>query len=104
MNKETKIAKNLKSLLPAEEENALLTRAKKGEKEAIDKLLNAYMKEIIAVAKEYQGKGCSLDDLISYGKEGFRKAIENYIETHIQFFSYAIWWVRQEISQALAKS
>ncbi|NOZ60228.1 MAG: RNA polymerase sigma factor RpoD/SigA [Calditrichaeota bacterium] len=94
---------NFQPLKP-EEEIDLARKIRKGDEESLDKLVKANLRFVISVAKEYQGQGLPLSDLISEGNLGLIKAAQRFDETRgFKFISYAVWWIRQSILQALAE-
>ncbi len=91
-------------LLSAEEEIDLAKRIKKGDQDALEKLTKANLRFVVSVAKQYQNQGPSLGDLINEGNLGLIKAANRFDETRgFKFISYAVWWIRQSILQALAE-
>ncbi len=90
--------------LSAEEEKRLARLAKKGDKDALNKLLLSNLKFVVKIAAKYQNRGLTLAELISEGNDGLIKAIEKFDpEKDIKLISYAVWWIRQRILQALAE-
>ena len=91
-------------LITADEEVALAQRIKQGDRAALEKLTKANLRFVVYVSKQYQNQGLSLPDLINEGNLGLIKAAQRFDETRgFKFISYAVWWIRQSILQALAE-
>ena len=91
-------------MISAEEEVELAQRIKKGDKKALERLTKANLRFVVSVAKQYQNQGLTLPDLINEGNLGLLKAAERFDETRgFKFISYAVWWIRQSILQAISE-
>lgn len=92
-------------MISLDEEAELAHRIKQGDEEALEKLTKANLRFVVSVAKQYQGQGLSLVDLINEGNVGLITATKKFDETRgFKFISYAVWWIRQSILQALAEN
>ncbi|MFQ5334779.1 MAG: RNA polymerase sigma factor RpoD/SigA [Flavobacteriales bacterium] len=91
-------------MISSEEEVKLARRIKKGDRKALEQLTKANLRFVVSVAKQYQNQGLSLPDLINEGNVGLIKAAQRFDETRgFKFISYAVWWIRQSILQAIAE-
>ncbi|MGB1729225.1 MAG: sigma-70 family RNA polymerase sigma factor, partial [Crocinitomicaceae bacterium] len=91
-------------LITADEEVELAKRIKEGDRQALERLTKANLRFVVSVSKQYQNQGLTLSDLINEGNLGLIKAAERFDETRgFKFISYAVWWIRQSILQALAE-
>ena len=92
------------TMISAEEEVELAQRIRKGDQKALERLTKANLRFVVSVAKQYQNQGLSLPDLINEGNLGLLKAAERFDETRgFKFISYAVWWIRQSILQAISE-
>ena len=102
LNNYLKDIAKIKMLTP-EQEKEIAKQAKEGNKQAREKLINANLRFVVSVAKQYQGQGLDLMDLIQAGNYGMIKAAEKFdVDRGFRFISYAVWWIRQSITQSLS--
>jgi RNA polymerase primary sigma factor len=91
-------------LIDRDEEGILARKIRRGDREALEKLVNSNLRFVVSIAKKYQNQGVALADLINEGNLGLIRAAEKFDETRgVKFISYAVWWIRQAILQALAE-
>lgn len=91
-------------MITAEEETVLAQRIRQGDEQALKEMTNANLRFVVSVAKQYQNQGLSLSDLINEGNLGLIKAASRFDETRgFKFISYAVWWIRQSVMQAIAE-
>ena len=91
-------------MVNADEEVELAIRIREGDEVALERLIRANLRFVISVAKQYQGQGLTLPDLINEGNVGLIKAAKRFDETRgFKFISYAVWWIRQSIMQAISE-
>lgn len=96
--------KDLPMVTNIEEERALARRAREGDQDAIERLVTANLRFVIAFVKRYQGHGLELGDLVAIGNEGLLRAVRKFDpDRGVKFISYAVWWVRQAVLKALAE-
>lgn len=96
---------SVKPLITSEQEVELTRLIKSGDKRAKDKLIEANLRFVISIAKQFQGRGLDLEDLVSEGNIGLIKASEKFDETRgMKFITYAVWWIRQSILESLANN
>ncbi|MGA0231314.1 MAG: sigma-70 family RNA polymerase sigma factor, partial [Saprospiraceae bacterium] len=92
-------------MLTPEEEASLAKRIRQGDKEALERLTQANLRFVVSVSKQYQNQGLALSDLINEGNMGLMKAAKRFDETRgFKFISYAVWWIRQSILQAIVEN